>query len=180
MRRGEDPTCRLVVVRSENQAPYAPASSVGGKYGLLRMSHRRSRGSVAMMKLKLVSTCLAASVLVAASAAGAVKVPGAKFGKPAKASGEFAIAQASGTTRDPSKIFAKVTSKPRQQVSGAYSVVCSKGFGAGTKSGSIKGRTPLVRRLRLPMGNPDSCTAAANAQLQDGGGTVRVRLYRKR
>lgn len=118
--------------------------------------------------------------LSVSAAHGGFQNPGAKFGKPGVASGEFAIAQASGKVDNPSKIWVKATASPSQAVQGAYSVVCSRGFGAGTKNGSLAGQTPLLRRVPLPTPNPDSCIVAANAQLQDGGGTVRVRLFAKR
>jgi hypothetical protein len=118
-------------------------------------------------------------VLSMSAAYGGFQNPGEKFGKPGVASGEFAIAQASGKTKNPSKIWVKVTSSPSQSVQGAYSVVCSRGFGAGSKNGSIGGGTPLLRRLPLPTRNPDSCIVAANAQLQNSGGTVRVNLFVK-
>jgi hypothetical protein len=133
-----------------------------------------------MSRLGRALALFAVLSLTAAASVEALKVPGSKFGKTGKASGEFAIAQASGSVNNPSKVFAKVTSKPSQRVSGAFSIVCSKGFGAGSKNGSINGVTPLARRIPFPMRRPNSCSVAANAQLQDGGGTVIVKLYAKR
>jgi len=101
-------------------------------------------------------------------------LPGKKFAQET-ASGDYAIATAAGNVDDPVRIYVRVKSRPSQSVSGAWTVVCSRGFGSGSKSGEIHGTTPLTRTLKLPMGNPDSCTASANAQLGDGG-FVKVQL----
>ena len=86
----------------------------------------------------------------------------------AKASGDFAVAVASGSARRPRVLRVRVTARPRQRVSGSYTVVCSKGSGAGSKSGDFSGRTTLRRKLRMPMPRPDSCSVGASAQLEEG------------
>ena len=101
-------------------------------------------------------------------------IPGEKFAQET-GSGDYAVAVAAGNVDDPAAIYVTVKSRPTQLVSGAWTVVCSKGFGAGSKSGKIHGTTSLTRALKLPMGNPDSCTASADAQLSDGG-VVKVLL----
>jgi hypothetical protein len=85
------------------------------------------------------------------------------------ASGDFATAVTSGSVDHPSVIRVKITATPRQVVDGNWDVVCSRGTGAGTKSGTFRGRSTLVRRMRLPMSHPDSCTAGAAASLSHGG-----------
>lgn len=102
-------------------------------------------------------------------------VPGSKFAQET-ASGEYAIANAAGNVSHPAAIYVQVKSRPHQKVSGAWSVVCAKGFGAGSKSGQLPGSTPLVRELKMSYHHPSSCTASANAQLSDGG-FVKVQLY---
>lgn len=88
----------------------------------------------------------------------------------ASASGDYAIAIASGDVDNPAQIRVRVTSNRRQVISVHWTVVCSRGFGAGSKSGSFERRTTRVtRRLRLPMRNPDSCTASASGSLERGG-----------
>ena len=107
-------------------------------------------------------------------------VPGAAMGASkigsASASGDYAIALASGTAENPGTINVRVTASPRQRVSVSWTMVCSKGLGAGSKSGQFSARTTVTRALRKPQSNPDSCTVSASAQL-DNGGRVRVTLY---
>lgn len=92
-----------------------------------------------------------------------------------RSSGDYAIAQASGSVDNPRKIKVFVTTSPRQKADGAWTVVCSNGSGAGSKSGNISGRGKFSRKLKLPMKRPDNCTVAANAQLSEGG-RVRVTI----
>lgn len=92
-------------------------------------------------------------------------------------SGDFATVIASGTAKRPSVLYARITSRPRQRVTGNWTMVCSKGFGAGSKSGSFAGRTPIQRRLRFPMTRPASCTVSAGGSL-DRSGRITVTLLR--
>ncbi len=94
------------------------------------------------------------------------------------ARGDYAAVAASGTAHNPNKIYMKVTARPRQRITASWSMTCAKGFGTGSKSGDFAGRTPQVRRLRMPMRNPDDCYLGASAQLDDSGKIV-IRLYKK-
>jgi hypothetical protein len=59
---------------------------------------------------------------------------------------------------------------PNQSISGAWSMTCSKGTGAGSESGNITGTTPRCKGpLRMPYAFPDSCSVAADAQLSTSG-----------
>jgi hypothetical protein len=91
------------------------------------------------------------------------------------ASGDFATTIASGTVEHPRSIRVRVTASPTQRVTGNWTLVCSKGVGAGSKQGQFSGRTPLTRRMKLPMAGPDSCTVAAGGSL-DRGGRIRVTI----
>jgi hypothetical protein len=91
------------------------------------------------------------------------------------ASGDYAIAIASGNANHPSKLAVKVTSSPDQEVTGNWIVICSRGTGAGTKEGEFSGETPLVKHMRMPYASPSSCTVSASAMLE-GGGKVSVNL----
>lgn len=91
-------------------------------------------------------------------------------------SGDFAIAIASGTANRPRGIYVAVFAKPSQTVSVNWTVVCSKGTGAGSKSGDYKTTRSTKRKLRLPMSNPDSCSVSAGGNLASGG-RITVRLY---
>jgi hypothetical protein len=95
------------------------------------------------------------------------------------ASGDYAVALASGTARRPRRLYVRVSAEPSQEVDGAWSMVCSRGFGAGSKSGSFSARTPVRRTLRKPMNRPDDCTVSASAQLSRSG-RVRVTLLYSR
>ena len=115
-------------------------------------------------------------VLVAAVSFAAAATALAKKIGSATASGDYAIATASGDAKHPHKIKVKVTSSPRQRVDVSWLVVCSKGYGAGSKSGQFHHKTNVTRRLKMPMKHPDDCTIAATAQL-DQGGHLKVTLY---
>ncbi len=92
-----------------------------------------------------------------------------------RSSGDFAICTASGSVNNPLYIRVHVDASPNQHISGDWSMVCSKGTGAGSTSGTVSGTTPRVKRLRMPFSNPDSCDVAADAQLS-GNGSIYVYL----
>ena len=102
---------------------------------------------------------------------------GKRIGK-GSARGDYAAASVGGTAHNPNKIYMKVTARPRQRITASWSMTCAKGFGTGSKSGEFAGRTPEVRRLRMPMRNPDDCYLGASGQLDDSGRIV-IRLYKK-
>jgi hypothetical protein len=85
------------------------------------------------------------------------------------AQGDFAICDASGSVNKPLQLWVHVWAKPKQKVSGAWDVVCSKGTGAGSESGNINWMTTLNKKLRMNYAHPDSCIASADAQLSGGG-----------
>lgn len=86
-----------------------------------------------------------------------------------RAQGDFAICVAGGNVNRPVQLRVHVYASPKQRVSGAWDVVCAKGTGAGSESGTISGTTTINRKLRMPYAHPDSCTASADAQLAKGG-----------
>lgn len=87
-----------------------------------------------------------------------------------RAHGQFATCVASGNARHhPVTIVLHVRATPTQSVSGAWSMTCAKGFGAGSSSGHFKSGTPINRTLRKPYRRPDNCTVAADGQLNRGG-----------
>ena len=114
-------------------------------------------------------------VLLLAAPAGAVtyKLIGSK-----SATGDFAIALASGTARAPTAVYVAVIATPRQSVSVNWTLVCSKGAGAGSKSGAFTTSSSAKRKLKLSTTNPDSCSVSAGGQLARGGKIV-VRLYKR-
>jgi hypothetical protein len=94
------------------------------------------------------------------------------------ASGDFAIVLADATIREPTLVGVRVLARPNQRVSAGWTVLCSKGLGAGSKSAQVSGRSPLTRTVRLPMSGADDCTIAVTGQLMGGGGRVTVQILR--
>jgi hypothetical protein len=92
-----------------------------------------------------------------------------------RSSGDFAICVASGSVDDPARLWVKVIARPSQRVNGSWSVVCSRGTGAGSRSGDYAGVTPLKKPVRMNFADPDQCSLSSAAQLSDGG-FVRVVL----
>jgi hypothetical protein len=86
------------------------------------------------------------------------------------ASGDYAIAQASGNVKKPGTIRVKVTASPRQKVSVNWTMVCSQpDGGAGSKDGKFTAKTPVTRTLKKPAKKVTDCTVSALAQLSDSG-----------
>jgi hypothetical protein len=120
-------------------------------------------------RLRAAIAAIGIALVAAGTAAGVANLR--VIGK-ASASGDYAIAIASGNAKRPTAIYARVTSRPAQSVSAHWTLVCSKGFGAGSKSGSFKGRSAIQRRLRMPMTRPDNCTVSASGSLNRSGRIV--------
>lgn len=93
-------------------------------------------------------------------------------------SGDFATVIASGTAKSPRAIYVAVKTSPRQKADMNWTVVCSKGMGAGSKSGDYSTSSSAKRKIRLPMSNPSSCTVSAGGQLSSGG-KITVTLYKR-
>lgn len=90
------------------------------------------------------------------------------------ASGDFAICEPPARTLNkPISITVHVSSRPDQGITGNWTMTCIKGFGAGSKSGTFHGRTPLKVNMKFPMRHSDSCTEAAIASLNRSG-TIHV------
>jgi hypothetical protein len=123
-----------------------------------------------MSRIGAVAVCTIVAFAVLPSIATAKRIGSAH------ASGDYATAVASGNAHRPHSIKVRITSSPHQRATGSWSVVCSKGSGAGSKSGDFHGRTTFTRRIRLPMHHPDDCSVAASAQL-DRGGHLKVTLF---
>jgi hypothetical protein len=127
------------------------------------------------MKVGLTTTLLVFAMIAPSAMARDL---GKKIGEES-ARGDFAVAIADGNANRPHALFVKVSSDPNQTVDGAYSVVCSKGGGAGSEDGDFSGSTTLVRKLDKPYRRPDDCSLAASAQLSDSG-RITVKLYARR
>jgi hypothetical protein len=125
------------------------------------------------MRRAAALTILLAIVVASPAVAVVYKRIGSKSG-----SGDFAIALASGTATKPKAVYVAVFATPTQPVSVNWSLVCSKGASAGSKSGDFTTSSSAKRKLRLSTSNPDSCTVSASGQLARGGKIV-VRLYKR-
>jgi hypothetical protein len=96
----------------------------------------------------------------------------------ARARGDFAVAVASGSVDNPRRLWVKVKAQSNQGVYVAWTVVCSRGSGAGSRDGDFNATTPLRRRLRTPYRQPDSCSFSASAQLDESGRLTVILLAR--
>ena len=94
--------------------------------------------------------------------------------------GDFALCEPKGATLNkPVSIKAGIWAAPRQGITGNWTIVCSRGTSAGSKSGTFKGRTTVHVFLKFPFAHPDSCTEAVLAEL-NGSGRIHVWVTGKR
>jgi len=128
-----------------------------------------------MHRNRILAAVVAAAVMVPAVAEA---LPPLKRIASSSASGDYAIATASANTKRPSAIYVAVTTTPRQAVDVSWSLVCSRGFNAGSKSGQYTTSSTKRRKLRLPMSRVDSCTVSALGQMSAGGKVV-VRIFKR-
>jgi hypothetical protein len=128
------------------------------------------------MTIKRAGLVLAGVVALAgtASSASATAAPKVHYAGSCTARGQFATCVASGNAVRPATIYVHVRSSHRgQRVSVTWSDVCSKGFGAGERSGSYSARTVSTRKIKHPYRHPDSCSVAAEGQL-NGASFIKV------
>ena len=112
---------------------------------------------------------VAAGLLLTAATASAATASRAYRVASCTAEGDYAICDAAGNATAPRDIYVHVTSTPDQSAFVTWDVVCSKGLGAGSKSGQFTAKTPVRRLIRHPYAAPDSCVVSAGAQLKNGG-----------
>ena len=95
---------------------------------------------------------------------------------------DYAIAQASGGVKTPARIAVRIGAAPKQPVSVNVSVTCTQtSEAAKTNLATFSVTPPHMRDLKLPVSDPVSCTATANAQLtQAGEGRIKVFLVATR
>ena len=136
------------------------------------------------------ATCylLASLAALAQSASGGTGCKSAAYGSlsqcivgSASAAGDYAATVATGTATRPKEIWVVVRTSTQQRVSVAWNMVCTRGYGAGSKSGQLSlqtwanvtptgGKAPgSLSKLRMPTVHPDSCTVGASAQLSRSG-----------
>jgi invasion protein IalB len=127
-------------------------------------------------KLIAIAAATAAALLVAGPATASTATAQGKTVASCWARGDYATCGAAATVNHPLRLYVHVAASPAQRVSGAWDVTCSKGYGAGTESGSFSGRTTLTRKLRMSYRRPDFCIVSADAQLSNGGHSIHVWL----
>lgn len=130
------------------------------------------------------------AAIVAAAAAGTMALPtaaSASAGSPGaipasttyhagscSAQGGYATCVESGIARTPRGIYAHVWASPAQKVFVSWDMVCSKGTGAGSSSGSFTASTTVKRWIPHPYAHPDSCTIAVDGSLSRNGNKITV------
>jgi hypothetical protein len=124
---------------------------------------RRRRFTGLMSTLALVSATLVLAVDGTASSQ-ALRVVGKS-----SSWGDYPITFAGAFVKRPAALYVRVLASPSQNVDGNWTLVCSKGYGAGSKTGRFSGRSPILRQMRFPMAHPDYCTVAASGSLSKGG-----------
>jgi hypothetical protein len=109
----------------------------------------------------------------------------------ASAAGDYATTIATGTATRPRTIEIVIyTSSTQRGIDVAWNIVCTRGLGAGSKSGQFTtgtyGKAPpsptggrgwwtIKGPLKMPMAHPDSCIVSADAQLS-GSGSIKVQI----
>ena len=106
------------------------------------------------------------------------------------AAGDYATTVTAGTVNRPRSVVVVVYTSSAQSVAVSWTMVCTRGLGAGSKSGQFTISThrdgsggPLhqpgawsMRNLAAPpMNGSDSCTVSADGQLS-GSGSLRLEL----
>ena len=123
------------------------------------------------MASKLVTAAVCAGLAWAAAA-------GARPGDAvttATASGSGGVATVTAGASHPRVLTVSVLATPSQRVSLTWSVHCSNGFDAGSKSGKNTAVAPLIRTFTFSTSSPAMCTAHASGQLShDGRLTVKI------
>jgi hypothetical protein len=90
----------------------------------------------------------------------------------ASASGDLAVAAASGTADHPAQIAVRITAGRGASVSGTAMVACGNGYRAGSRTATrVSGPSQLFRLVRLPL-RAESCSVVATASSASGGRVV--------
>jgi hypothetical protein len=125
---------------------------------------------VSRVTRRIAVPLIAVAVLALPAVAFASRVIATKSGQ-----GDHAVAIAGGTAKKPKALYVKITTTPAQHATGNWTLVCSRGTSAGSKSGDFSGRGTFQRTVKLPIKHPNTCTVSAAGSL-DGSGRIRVTL----
>jgi hypothetical protein len=93
----------------------------------------------------------------------------------ARREGDFVVAQARGTVRNPSHIRLRVSAAPKQKVTVDWQLSCFANRKVQVGKGKYRAKAPDERGISLPMQGAETCIATASAQLtKRGEGRVKV------
>jgi hypothetical protein len=93
----------------------------------------------------------------------------------ARREGDFVVAQARGTIRNPFSVRLRVSAAPKQRVTVDWQLSCFKNRQVRSGKGKYKTKAPDERHIALPMSGAETCIATAGAQLtRHGRGRVKV------
>ncbi len=93
----------------------------------------------------------------------------------ARREGDFVVAQARGTVRNPGGISLRVSAAPKQNVTVDWQLSCFRARKVRIGKGKYRAEAPDTRGLSLPMSGAETCIATASAQLTKyGNGRVKV------
>lgn len=93
----------------------------------------------------------------------------------ARREGDFVVAQARGTIRNPARVRLRVSAAPKQTISVDWQLSCFKDRRVKVGKGKYRVKTPNERQIPLPMSGAETCIATAGAQLtRHGGGRVKI------
>lgn len=109
-----------------------------------------------------------AGVLVAITGATAAQASTWHGAGTCTAQGQYATCVASGNAYRPSGIAIYVDTGVHQSITVYWTVVCTKGTGAGSRSGHFTFYTPRTHYISHPYYHPAGCTVAADAQISKG------------
>jgi hypothetical protein len=93
----------------------------------------------------------------------------------ARREGDFVVAQARGTIKNPFSVRLRVSAAPKQRVTVDWQLSCFKNRQVRIGKGKYKTKAPDERHIALPMSGAETCIATAGAQLtRHGKGRVKV------
>lgn len=119
-------------------------------------------------KIAVTAAIPVAGVIIAVTGATAAQASTWHGAGTCTAQGQYATCVASGNAYHPRGIAVWVDSGVHQWIKVYWTVVCSKGTSAGSRSGHFSVYTPGTTYISHPYRYPDQCTVASSAQISKG------------
>jgi hypothetical protein len=119
-------------------------------------------------KIAIAAAIPVASVIVTVTGATAAQASTWHGAGSCTAQGQYATCVASGNASRPKGIAIYVDTGVHQWVKVYWTVVCTKGTGAGSRSGHFSVHTPATTYISHPYRYPDGCSVASDAQISKG------------